>query len=71
MLLCKRGEEAKVAIRNVRRDAMDDIKKLKKDNEITEDEQKDAEKKLQDITDDYVKQVESITKKKEEEVLSI
>lgn len=69
--ISKRGEEAKVAIRNVRRDAMDDIKKLKKDNEITEDEQKDAEKKLQDITDDFVKQVESITKKKEEEVLSI
>ena len=69
--ISKRGEEAKVTIRNVRRDAMDDIKKLKKDNEITEDEQKDAEKKLQDITDDYVKQVESITKKKEEEVLSI
>ena len=69
--ISKRGEEAKVAIRNVRRDAMDDIKKLKKDNEITEDEQKDAEKKLQDITDDYVKQVEVITKKKEEEVLSI
>lgn len=69
--ISKRGEEAKVAIRNVRRDFMDDIKKLKKDNEITEDEQKDAEKKLQDITDDYVKQVESITKKKEEEVLSI
>ncbi len=69
--ISKRGEEAKVAIRNVRRDAMDDIKKLKKDNEITEDEQKDAEKKLQNITDDYVKQVESITKKKEEEVLSI
>lgn len=69
--ISKRGEEAKVAIRNVRRDSMDDIKKLKKDNAITEDEQKDAEKKLQDITDDYVKQVESITKKKEEEVLSI
>lgn len=69
--ISKRGEEAKVAIRNVRRDAMDDIKKLKKDNEITEDEQKDAEKKLQDITDDYVKQVEAITKKKEEEILSI
>ncbi len=69
--ISKRGEEAKVAIRNVRRDSMDDIKKLKKDNEITEDEQKDGEKKLQDITDDYVKQVESITKKKEEEILSI
>ncbi|MGN1421194.1 MAG: ribosome recycling factor [Eubacterium sp.] len=67
----KRGEEAKVAIRNVRRDAMDDIKKLKKDNQITEDDQKDGEKKLQDITDDYIKQAETITKKKEEEILSI
>lgn len=69
--ISKRGEEAKVAIRNVRRDAMDDIKKLKKDNEITEDEQKDGERKLQDITDDFVKQADSITKKKEEEILSI
>ena len=69
--ISKRGEEAKVAIRNVRRDAMDDIKKLKKDNEITEDEQPDGEKKLQDITDDLVKQADSITKKKEEEILSI
>lgn len=69
--ISKRGEEAKVAIRNVRRDSMDDIKKLKKDNEITEDDQKTAEKKLQDITDDFIKQVESITKKKEEEVLSL
>lgn len=69
--ISKRGEEAKVAVRNVRRDAMDDIKKLKKDNEITEDEQKDGEKKLQDITDDFVKQADSITKKKEEEILSI
>lgn len=69
--ISKRGEEAKVAVRNVRRDAMDDIKKLKKDNEITEDDQKNGEKKLQDITDDYIKQVEAITKKKEEEILSI
>lgn len=69
--ISKRGEEAKVAIRNVRRDAMDDVKKLKKDNEITEDEQKDGEKKLQDITDDYIKQAEAITKKKEEEVISL
>lgn len=69
--ISKRGEEAKVAIRNVRRDAMDDIKKLKKNNEITEDDQKDGEKKLQDITDNYIKQTEVITKKKEEEVLSL
>lgn len=69
--ISKRGEEAKVAIRNVRRDAMDDIKKLKKDNEITEDDQKNGEKKLQDITDSYIKQVEEMVKKKEDEVLSI
>ena len=67
----KRGEEAKVAVRNVRRDSMDDVKKLKKANEITEDEQKDGEKKLQDITDKYIKKVEEMTKKKENEILSI
>ena len=67
----KRGEEAKVAVRNIRRDAMDDLKKMKKDNEITEDDQKDGEKKLQDITDDYIKQIEDAAKKKEQEVLSI
>lgn len=67
----KRGEEAKVAVRNVRRDAMDGLKKLKKDNEITEDDQKDGEKKLQDITDKYIRQVEDMTKKKEDEILSI
>ena len=50
---------------------MDDIKKLKKDNEITEDDQKTGEKKLQDITDDFIKQAEAITKKKEEEVISL
>lgn len=69
--ISKRGEEAKVAVRNVRRDAMDDIKKLKKDNEITEDDQKNGEKKLQDITDSYIKQIEEMVKKKEDEVLSI
>ncbi len=67
----KRAEEAKVAVRNVRRDSMDDIKKLKKNNEITEDDQKDGEKKLQEITDKYIKEVDSMEKKKEEEILSI
>ena len=67
----KRAEEAKVAVRNIRRDSMDDIKKLKKDNEITEDDQKDGEKKLQDITDKYIKSVDDMTKKKEDEILSI
>ncbi len=67
----KRGEEAKVAIRNIRRDAMDDVKKLKKNNEITEDDLKDGEKEIQNITDSYIKQVEDMSKKKEQEVLSI
>lgn len=67
----KRAEEAKVAIRNIRRDSMDDIKKLKKDNEITEDDQKNGEKKLQDITDKYIKQIDEMSKKKESEILSI
>lgn len=69
--VAKRAEEAKVAIRNVRRDAMDDLKKLKKNNEITEDDQKVGEKKLQDITDSYVKQTDEMEKKKEQEILSI
>lgn len=69
--IAKRAEEAKVAIRNVRRDAMDDLKKLKKNNEITEDNQKTGEKKLQDITDSYVKEAEEMEKKKEQEILSI
>lgn len=69
--ISKRAEEAKVAIRNVRRDAMDDLKKLKKNNEITEDDQKDGEKKLQDITDSYIKETDEMEKKKEQEILSI
>ena len=69
--VAKRAEDAKVAIRNVRRDAMDDLKKMKKNNEITEDDQKTGEKKLQDITDSYVKQTDEMEKKKEQEILSI
>ena len=67
----KKAEEAKVAIRNIRRDAMDDLKKLKKDNAITEDDQKDGEKELQKITDNYIKQIEEMNDKKEKEILSI
>lgn len=69
--ISKRAEEAKVAIRNIRRDAMDDLKKLKKDSQITEDDQKDGEKELQEITDSYVKQTDEMEKKKEQEIISI
>ncbi len=60
-----------MAIRNVRRDFMDELKKMKKNSEITEDDLRDGEEQLQKITDDYVKQAETAAKKKEQEVLSI
>lgn len=69
--ISKRSEEAKVAVRNVRRDAMDALKKLKKDNEITEDDLKNGEKKLQEITDKFIKQASDITSNKENEILSM
>ena len=67
----KEGEDAKVAIRNIRRDAMDLAKKMKKDGELTEDDLKAAEKSIQDITDKYIKNVETITAKKEKEIMEI
>ena len=67
----KLGEEARVAIRNIRRDANDEIKKLKKDGEMTEDEQKLGEKAVQDLTDQYIKQVDAITAKKDKELMQI
>lgn len=69
--ISKRAEEAKVAIRNIRRDGIDDIKKLKKDNAITEDDQKDGEDKIQKITDKKIKEVDEIASAKENEVMSV
>ncbi len=69
--LQKLGEDAKVAIRNIRRDANDLCKKMKKDGEMTEDEQKASEKSVQDLTDKYIKEIESITSKKEKEIMQI
>ncbi len=67
----KYGEDAKVAVRNIRRDAMDKFKAQKKKSEITEDDLKDVEKDMQKLTDDYVKEVEKITDKKEKELLEL
>lgn len=67
----KFGEDAKVAIRNIRRDANDTSKKLKKDGEMTEDEQKASEKAVQDLTDKYIKEVDAVTAKKESEIMKI
>ena len=67
----KSGEDAKVAVRNIRRDAMELCKKLKKNSEMTEDEQKASEKAIQDLTDKYVKMIDDITAKKVKEVMAI
>ena len=67
----KYAEEAKVAMRNIRRDGMDYVKKLKKNSEITEDDQKKAEKDLQDLLDKMIKKVDAATAAKEKELMSI
>ena len=67
----KMGEEAKVAIRNLRRTANDDIKKQKKDGILTEDDVKNAEKAVQDITDKFIKNIETITSAKEKAVMKV
>ena len=67
----KYGEDAKVAMRNIRRDGMDYVKKLKKNNEITEDEQKKAEQDLQDLLDKFTKKVDTALEAKEKELMAI
>ena len=67
----KYGEDAKVAVRNIRRDAMDKIKKQQKASEITEDDLKNSEKDIQKITDDYIKKVDELCAKKEKELSEI
>ena len=67
----KYGEDAKVAIRNVRRDAVDFVKKAQKKGELTEDDQKKAEKDIQDLTDKYVKKVDEMCGKKDKELMEI
>ena len=67
----KYAEDTKVAMRNIRRDGMDYVKKLKKNNEITEDDQKKAEKDLQDMLDKYIKKVDAALAAKDKELMSI
>ena len=67
----KIGEDSKVAIRNIRRDAMDKFKDLKKKSEMTEDGVKDAEQQMQKITDKYVKEIDGIVAKKGKELAEV
>ena len=70
-LVKKYGEDGKVAVRNIRRDAMDSFKKQQKKSEITEDDLKDIEKDLQKLTDDAIKEIEALTAKKEKELFEL
>ena len=65
------GENSKIAIRNLRRDGLDKLKKLEKDKEISEDELRQAEEEVQKVTDKIIKKVEDITKLKEKELMEI
>lgn len=67
----KFGEEAKVAIRQIRRDSIDIIDKMKKNSEITEDDQKDGKEELQKITDEYIKKIDEIAAAKTKEIMEI
>ncbi|MGD6803051.1 ribosome recycling factor [Rossellomorea vietnamensis] len=70
-LVKKEAEDAKVAIRNIRRDANDDLKKLEKNGEITEDDLRGYSDDIQKMTDDHITQIDSIAKDKEKEILEV
>ena len=67
----KMAEDAKVAVRSIRRDSMDKLKKMQKASEITEDDLKNGEEKVQKITDDFIKEIDKVAKAKEAEVMEI
>ena len=67
----KYAEQGKVAVRNVRRDALDGIKKLKKDNEISEDEEKRYENEIQKLTDETIKKMEEDIAVKEKDIMQV
>ena len=67
----KMGEDAKVAVRNIRRDANDAVKAGKKNGELTEDDAKSADKQIQELTDKYIKEIDAITAAKDREIMEI
>ncbi len=69
--ISKMGEDAKVAIRNIRRDANDKVKAQKKNSEMTEDEAKASDKNIQDLTDKYIKEVDNVPASKTKEIMEI
>jgi len=69
--LKKMSEDARVAIRNIRRDSNEEVKKLKKDSVISEDDEKKQLKDIQDVTDDWIKRIDEAEKTKEKEIMEV
>ena len=67
----KLAEDSRIAVRSIRRDGIDKVKKMEKASEITEDDLKIAEKKLQDLTDKYIKEIDKLADEKEKEIMAI
>ena len=67
----KQVEEGKVAVRSIRRDTMDNLKKMKKDSQITEDDMKLAETEMQKVTDNHIKELDKVGEDKEKEIMSV
>ncbi|MGN1386994.1 MAG: ribosome recycling factor [Bacillus sp. (in: firmicutes)] len=67
----KEAEESKVAVRNIRRDANDDLKKLEKNNEITEDEHRGYSEDVQKLTDSHIQKIDEVAKEKEKDIMSV
>ncbi len=67
----KMAEDSKVAVRSIRRDGIDKAKKMQKDSEITEDDLKVAEKKIQDLTDKFTKEIDKLAEAKEKDIMEI
>lgn len=70
-LVKKEAEEAKIAVRNIRRDGNDDLKKLEKNGDITEDEQRGYSDDIQKLTDEFIAKIDNLTKEKEKEILEV
>lgn len=70
-VVSRRTEEARIAIRNVRRSANDDIKEFEKEGEISEDDAKNGEKKIQEMTDEFIKKIEELAKIKEQDIMAV
>lgn len=70
-LVAKRGEEARVSVRNVRRDAISDLREMEKESMISEDDGRRAQEKVQEKTDAYIKKVDEVIREKEEEIMKV